>query len=215
MSTYLWPSLLHNVNIYIYIYILLFFLHICPLWIPLINTAVLIKICRFWINLVKFTQTLTKLDLPTLRKCQIFYLLRCFLSSMLPLRSVGRSNFLRGCVNLTTLIQNTTYFNENCCIIYIFIYMFVNMNIFLGISICHYVSLCRYACMWAHVLFIRWVKEYRFMCLYKYICVCMCCSCIYVYVYVSVWAYLYAYIYICMRNYIVISIWVYALQLLT
>ena len=124
---------------YIYIYILLFFLHICPLLIPLHNTAVLIKICRFLINLVKFTQTLTKFDLPTLRKCQIFYLLRCFLSSMLPLRSVGRSNFVRVCVNLTTLIQNTTYFNENCCIIYIFIYMFVNMNIFVGISICHYV----------------------------------------------------------------------------
>ena len=32
------------------------------------NTAVLIKICRFLINVVKFTQTLTKLDLPTLRK---------------------------------------------------------------------------------------------------------------------------------------------------
>ena len=44
----------------------LFFLHNCPLLIPLHNTAVLIKICRFLINVVKFTQTLTKLDLPTL-----------------------------------------------------------------------------------------------------------------------------------------------------
>ena len=38
-------------------------------------------------------------------KCHIFYLFRCVLSSMLPLRSVGRSNFVRVCVNLTTLIQ--------------------------------------------------------------------------------------------------------------
>ena len=38
-------------------------------------------------------------------ECQIFYLFRCVLSSMLPLRSVGRSNFVRVCVNLTTLIQ--------------------------------------------------------------------------------------------------------------
>ena len=40
-----------------------------------------------------------------LSECQIFYLFRCVLSSMLPLRSVGRSNFVWVCVNLTTLIQ--------------------------------------------------------------------------------------------------------------
>ena len=51
-----------------FIYIVLFFLHNCPLLIPLHNTAVHIKICRFLINVVKFMQTLTKLDLPTLRK---------------------------------------------------------------------------------------------------------------------------------------------------
>ena len=50
------------------VYSVLFFLHNCPLLIPLRNTAVLIKICRFWINVVKFMQTLTKLNLPTLRK---------------------------------------------------------------------------------------------------------------------------------------------------
>ena len=38
---------------------------------------------------------------------QIFYLFRCVLSSMLPLRSVGRSNFDKGRHNLTTLIQET------------------------------------------------------------------------------------------------------------
>ena len=35
----------------------LFFLHNCPLLIPLHNTAVLIKICRFLINVVKCMQT--------------------------------------------------------------------------------------------------------------------------------------------------------------
>ena len=38
------------------------------------------------------------------RECQIFYLFRCVLSSLLPLRSVGRSNFDKGLRNLITLI---------------------------------------------------------------------------------------------------------------
>ena len=38
---------------------------------------------------------------------RFFYLFRCVLSSMLPLRSVGRSNFDKGRHNLTTLIQET------------------------------------------------------------------------------------------------------------
>ena len=36
-----------------------------------------------------------------------FYLFRCVLSSVLPLRSVGRSNFDKGRHNLTTLIHKT------------------------------------------------------------------------------------------------------------
>ena len=36
--------------IYIYIYSVSFFLHNCPLLIPLHNTAVLIKICNFVFN---------------------------------------------------------------------------------------------------------------------------------------------------------------------
>ena len=36
-----------------------------------------------------------------------FYLFRCVLSSVLPLRSVGRSNFDKGRHNLTTLIHET------------------------------------------------------------------------------------------------------------
>ena len=44
---------------------------------------------------------------------------------MLPLRSVGKSNFDKGLHNLTTLIQITTYINENCCIIYMLIYSYI------------------------------------------------------------------------------------------
>ena len=118
------------------------------------NTAVLINICRFLINVVKLCKPLSKLDLPTLRKgsreektqqyiyiynlisncqpcvcfemslyCTIFviHIGICidifeaqkvselftiyFLSSVLPLRSVGRSNFDKGLHNLTTLIK--------------------------------------------------------------------------------------------------------------
>ena len=38
-------------------------------------------------------------------ECQIFYLFRCVLSSLLPLRSVGSSNFDKGLHSLITLIQ--------------------------------------------------------------------------------------------------------------
>ena len=40
---------------------------------------------------------------------------------MQPLRSVERSNFDKGRHNLTTLIQRSTYINESCYIIYIYI----------------------------------------------------------------------------------------------
>ena len=43
---------------------------------------------------------------------------------MQPLRSVGRSNFDKGRHNLTTLIQKSTYINESCYLIYIYIYIF-------------------------------------------------------------------------------------------
>ena len=68
---YVYMHICIHVYIYIYAYVysvFLFFLHNCPLLIPLHNTAVLIKICRFLINVAKFMQTLTKLDLPMLRK---------------------------------------------------------------------------------------------------------------------------------------------------
>ena len=39
---------MHVCEVYIYIHSVLFFLHNCPLLIPLHNTAVLVKICRFF-----------------------------------------------------------------------------------------------------------------------------------------------------------------------
>ena len=38
-------------------------------------------------------------------ECQIFYLFRCVLSSMLPRRDVGRSNFDRGLLKLIMLFR--------------------------------------------------------------------------------------------------------------
>ena len=43
---------------------------------------------------------------------------------MLPLRSVGRSNFVMVCVNkFNNVDSKATYFDENCCVIYIYIYI--------------------------------------------------------------------------------------------
>ena len=111
-----------KLNIYTCIYIydnsVLFFLHNCPLLIPLHNTAVLNKICRFLINDVKFTQTLTKLDLPTLRKGSTEE--RTQRNKWKIWHSLG----LEPRYNIVD--SRTTYFNENCCIIY-YIYIYVCM----------------------------------------------------------------------------------------
>ena len=53
------------------------------------------------------TEQMKNLTLASLSECQIFHLFRCVLSSVLPLRSVGRSNFDKGLHNLTTLIKKT------------------------------------------------------------------------------------------------------------
>ena len=50
---------------------------------------------------------------------RFFYLFRCVLSSVLPLRSVGRSNFDKGRHNLTTLIHIKTKLYLNMNYIYI------------------------------------------------------------------------------------------------
>ena len=80
---------MHNIlfvdNIYIYIYMCIYiYIYICThTYIYILSTN------------------------KILCECQIFYLFRCVLSSMLHLRSVGRSNFDKGRHNLTTLIQET------------------------------------------------------------------------------------------------------------
>ena len=48
---------------------------------------------------------------------QIFNLFRCVLSSVLPLRSVGRSNLDKGRHNLTTLINKKTDIYQRTAII--------------------------------------------------------------------------------------------------
>ena len=50
-----------------------------------------------------------------------FHLFRCVLSSVLPLRSVGRSNFDKGLHNLTTLIQKR-HILMRTAVLYIYIY---------------------------------------------------------------------------------------------
>ena len=43
---------------------------------------------------------------------------------MLPLGSVGRSNFVMVCVNkFNNVDSKATYFDENCCVIYRYIYI--------------------------------------------------------------------------------------------
>ena len=83
----------NDFELYIHIYIHIVFLIICPLLISLYNIAVLIIICRFESTLLlKYANPCRNSE------CQIFHLFRCVLSSMLPLRSVGRSNFDKGCI---------------------------------------------------------------------------------------------------------------------
>ena len=64
-------------------------------------------------------------------ECQIFHLFRCVLSSLLPLRSVGRSNFDKGLHNLITLTQKRHKLTiEVLYYIYIYIYIYVYIYIF-------------------------------------------------------------------------------------
>ena len=79
----------------------------------LVGKASALKKPRTWVR-----------DLASVRFSHLF---RCVLSSVLPLRSVGRSNFDKGLNNLTTLIQKR-HINENCCIIYVYIYTILIYN---------------------------------------------------------------------------------------
>ena len=153
MKTSLLPKLrkislqyLIYVYIYVYIYSVLFFLHNCPLLIPIHNTAVLIKICRFLNNVVKFYANpyeigpsnasqgqhgrslvlrslvgkASALDMPrTWVRVQASV---CFL--FVPLRPFFRAalakrwkvQFRKGLHKFNNVDSKTTYFNENCCI---------------------------------------------------------------------------------------------------
>ena len=54
---------------------------------------------------------------------------------MLPLRSVGRSNFVRVFVNkFNNVDSKATYFDENCCVIYIYLYVCIYTYIILIIT---------------------------------------------------------------------------------
>ena len=70
---------------------------------------------------------------------------------MLPLRSVGRSNFVMVCVNkFNNVDSKATYFDENCCVIHIYIYsvfllivQFIPLhNIAAFINICRFLNQC-------------------------------------------------------------------------
>ena len=63
---------------------------------------------RLWAKGVIPYAFAASLSMCVIYDCQIFYLFRCVLSSLLPMRSVGRSNFDKGLHNLIMLIQNTT-----------------------------------------------------------------------------------------------------------
>ena len=53
----------------------------------------------------------TKVLGSTPGECQFFQLFRCFLSSVLPLRSVGRSNFDKGRHNSNNYVDSKSAYN--------------------------------------------------------------------------------------------------------
>ena len=59
-------------------------------------------------------------------ECQIFHLIRCALSSLLPLRSIGRSNFDKGLRNLITLIKKRHKIRIEMNLLY---YIYVHIDI--------------------------------------------------------------------------------------
>ena len=66
-------------------------------------------------------------DLASVR---FFPLFRCVLSSLLPLRSVGRSNFDMGLHNLTTLIKKRHILMRTAVCIYIYIYIHIYIYLY-------------------------------------------------------------------------------------
>ena len=60
---------------------------------------------------------------------------------MLPLRSVGRSNFVMVCVNkFNNVDSKATYFDENCCVMYTYIHIYIQY-VYIYVYIYMYVKL--------------------------------------------------------------------------
>ena len=64
-------------------------------------------------------------------ECRFFYLFRCLLSSLLPLRSVGRSDGVMVCADkkFNNVDSKATHFDKNYYIIYIYMYICVYIYI--------------------------------------------------------------------------------------
>ena len=104
----------------------LFFLHNCPLLIPLHNTAVLIKICRFLINVVRqhaafMMSVLFAFDEGTL----LLKYKDCTTSDVIELYLMWLG--VVWCDASTTNYVNLSYFADDLCIyinVYIYIYVY-------------------------------------------------------------------------------------------
>ena len=69
---------------------------------------------------------------------------------MLPLRSVGRSNFDKGLHNLTTLIKKRHILNENSCNIYMYIKLIeILLKFHLDVCMCVYLDI--YVYIYIHI----------------------------------------------------------------
>ena len=91
--------------VYLYIYVYAYILYIYS--VTRIFFDYLYIYMHIYIYLYLYIYIYIYINSQKICKCQIFYLFHCVLSSMLPLRSVGRSNFDMGRHNLTRLIQET------------------------------------------------------------------------------------------------------------
>ena len=71
-------------------------------------------------------------------ECQIFHLFHCVLSSMLPLRSVGRFTFDKGLHSLSTLIKKR-HILMRTAVLYVYIHMYVHIYIYMCVCVYIYI----------------------------------------------------------------------------
>ena len=87
-------------------------------------------------------------------ECQIFICSVGYFPSLLPWRSVGRSNFVRGMQNSTMLIRKTTYSSNKSTMLYIYyIYIFI---IYIYIFAYIYIYIYIYICIYIHIYIYIW-----------------------------------------------------------